>query len=45
MGDAVFGDVIYVIIDCNLEIQESLPRLISWGQPCRGVFLVEKMAK
>lgn len=35
MGDAVFEDVIYVINECNLEKQESVPGLISWGRSCR----------
>lgn len=35
MGDTVFEDVIYVINECNLEKQESVPGLISWGQSCR----------
>lgn len=31
MGVNVFGDVINVINECNIEKQESLPGLISWG--------------
>lgn len=34
MGDTVFEDVIYIINECNLEKQESVPGLISWGQSC-----------
>lgn len=35
MGDVIFDDVIYVVNECNLEKQKSVPGLVSWGQSCR----------